>query len=77
MHDQWNSPDPHSLQQAMQFAATPQGQQLMELLRKNGGENLQKAMEKAAAGDLTQAKQALSTLLQNEETKKLLEQLGR
>jgi thioredoxin-like negative regulator of GroEL len=77
MHDQWQNADPQSIQQAMRFAGTPEGQQLLRILQQNGGDALQKAMEKAAAGDMTQAKQTLSALLQNEEAQKLLKQLGR
>lgn len=77
MHEKWPNADPSSLQQAMRLAGTPQGQQLMQLLRQSGGKELEAAMQKAAAGDMRQAKQTLSTLLQNEEARKLLQELGR
>lgn len=65
------------IQEALRLASTPTGQQLLALLQKNGGSNLNAAMNRAAAGDYDQAKQALSALLSDPEAKKLLEQLGR
>ena len=66
-----------AMQEAMRLAQTSAGQQLLGILQRSGGEELRQAMEKAAAGDYTQAKQTLSVLLESEECKKLLEQLGR
>lgn len=65
------------IQEALRLAKTPTGQQLLALLQKNGGSDLNAAMNRAAAGDYDQAKQALSALLSDPEAKKLLEQLGR
>lgn len=65
------------IQEALRLANTPTGQQLLTLLQKNGGSNLNTAMDHAAAGNYDQAKQALSALLSDPEVKKLLEQLGR
>lgn len=71
------SDNPNPMQEAMKIASTPAGQQLLKLLRQNGGQELQQAMEKAAAGDYDQAKQAINALLSDPEAKKLLQQLGR
>lgn len=65
------------IQEALRLAGTPAGQQLLALLQKNGGDDLKNAMDRAAAGDYTQAKQALSALMQDPEALKLLQQLGR
>ena len=65
------------IQQAKQIAGTPAGQELIRLLQRSGGADLKKAMEKAAAGDFTQAKETLSALLDTPEAKKIMEQLGR
>ena len=65
------------IQEALRLANTPTGQQLLALLQKNGGDDLNKAMNSAAAGNYDQAKQTLSALLTDPEAKKLLEQLGR
>lgn len=64
------------MRQAMQLAQTQAGRQLIDMLQKNGGQEFQQAMAKAAAGDYTQAKQSLSTLLSTPEAKALLDQLG-
>ena len=69
--------DQNLMLEAMKIAATPAGRQLMALLLKQGGNDLQNAMEKAAAGDISQAQKAIASLLDNPEAKKLLEQLGR
>jgi uncharacterized membrane-anchored protein len=70
------SNDP-SMQDLIRFAQSPAAQQLMTLLQQNGGAELQEAMNKAAAGDYTQAKEALSALLKDPEARMLLQQLGR
>lgn len=63
--------------QAKMLAGTPAGQELIRLLQQSGGTDLKKAMEQAAAGDFTRAKDTLSTLLDTPEAKKLMQQLGR
>lgn len=75
MQNSSNNQNP--MQEAMKIAGTPAGQQLIQLLQQNGGEELRQAMAKAAAGDYAQAKQALTSLLDTPEAKKLLDQLGR
>ncbi|MBQ8834667.1 MAG: hypothetical protein IJ001_07070 [Oscillospiraceae bacterium] len=66
-----------AMQEILRLAQSPAGQQLLTLLQQKGGNGLQQAVEKAAAGDYSQAKQALSDLMTDPEAKKLLEQLGR
>ena len=65
-----------SMQDAMALAGTPIGQQLLTLAQQKGGKDLQKAMEEAAAGNLDQAKESLSSLLADPQIKALLSQLG-
>ena len=77
MQNRGDKTDPQAIQEAMRLAGTPAGQQLLNLLQKNGGDELQQAMAKAAAGDYKQAKKALSALLDDPEVKKLMQQLGR
>jgi len=69
--------DEHTIRKAIALANSPAGQQLLTMLRQSGGNTIQQAMEKAAAGDLNQAKEALSAFLNTPEAKKLLNQLGR
>ena len=72
-----DTPQNFSMEQAMRMASSPAGQQLLALLQREGGVEFQQAMSKAAAGDYTQAKDALSSLLSSPEAKELLKQLGR
>lgn len=72
-----NQPGANPMQEAKRIAATPAGQELIKLLQKQGGTDLKQAMDRAAAGDYSAAQKALSSLLQNPEAKKLLDQLGR
>ena len=66
-----------SMQDAMRLVQTPAGQKLIQMLQQNGGDSLHAAIEQAAAGNYTQAKQVISDLMNNPEAKKLIEQLGR
>ena len=72
---QKNSGD-FSVQDAMRLANSPAGQQLLALLQQADPQSLQAAINRASAGDLNQAKEALGPLLALEEVKKLLQQLG-
>ena len=65
-----------AMRKAMQMAQSPQGQQLFQMLQTNHSELLQQAMTQASQGDYTRAQQILSRLMQDPETKKLLNQLG-
>ncbi len=66
----------NTIQEAMKLAQSPAGQQLIRLLQESGGDDLQSAMEKAAAGDYTQAQKAISALMRNPEAQKLFRQMG-
>lgn len=65
-----------SVQEAMRLAKSDAGQQLLAHLRQTDSVQLQQAMDQAAAGDYSQVKQTLSSLLESEEVKALLKQLG-
>lgn len=66
----------HAIQEAKRLAGTPEGKQLAALLRQLGGTNLQQAMENAAAGDLTMAKRALQSIMNDPNARQMLQQLG-
>lgn len=68
--------NPDAIREAMRLAATPQGQQLIALLNKNGGAQLHNAAQLAAGGDMTLAKTLLKDLLQDPRARQLMEQLG-
>ena len=59
----------------MKLARSPAGQQLLAMLQKSGGSELQTAVTQASAGNYDQAKQMLSTLLSSQEAQNLLKQL--
>lgn len=65
-----------AIQQAMKMAESAAGQQFIKLLQLHGGQDLRSAMEQAAEGDYTNAQKMISTLMQNPETRKLMEQMG-
>lgn len=66
----------HAMEEARKMAQTPQGRQLASMLQQLGGTGIRQAMDAAAAGDMTQAKQLLSQLMQDPQMQQLLEQLG-
>lgn len=69
--------DQFSIQEAMKLAQSEAGQQLFALLRAQNGNAIDQAMAQAAAGDYTQAKQTLASLLASPHVKAMLEQMGR
>jgi UDP-N-acetylmuramate dehydrogenase len=65
------------MQELLRMAASPAGQQLIAMIGQQGGSDFQKAMNNAAAGDYTQAKQAIEKMMSNPQAQKLLRELGR
>lgn len=63
------------LKDLMRLAQTPAGQQLIALLRQQGGDRLSAAITQAAAGNYTQAKTLLSPLLETPEAQALVKSL--
>lgn len=77
MENNPNLPNHISMQEVLRMAASPAGQQLIAMLRKQSDSEFQAAMTSAAAGDYTQAKQAIEKLMADPQAQKLLKQLGR
>ncbi len=77
MENNPNLPNHISMQEVLRMAASPAGQQLIAMLRKQSDSEFQAAMSSAAAGDYTQAKQAIEKLMTDPQAQKLLKQLGR
>ena len=71
-----NFPQNFSVEQAMAFAASPAGQRLISMLQKKSGDQLDAAKMHAAAGNMDQAKSALSSLLSDPQVQALLKQFG-
>ena len=58
------------------MAQSPAGKQLIAMLQNADPSALQKAMAQAAAGNYEQAKASLTPLLESENIKSLLQQMG-
>ena len=65
-----------SAEQAMQFAKSPAGQQLIRMLQQKDAAQLSRAAEQAVAGNTEQAKQTISSLLSDPQIQALLRQFG-
>lgn len=66
-----------SAQDILRIAQSPAGQQLIALLHKKGGSELQDAIRQANNGDYGKAKESINQILSTPEAKSLLKQLGR
>jgi len=69
--------DPQTMQELLRIISSPAGQQLIAMLQKNGGDDLQNAIQQAANGNFSDARKTVSSLLNDPDARKLLEQLGR
>lgn len=65
-----------SMEEALRLAKSEAGQQLFDALQQRNGNAMGRAMAQAAAGDYSQIKDTLSSLLASPEIKAMLEQLG-
>ena len=59
-------------EQIRQVLSSAEGRQLIALLQKNGGAELQKAVQAARSGDSATAKQAMESLLAGKDAASLL-----
>lgn len=67
----------YSAEQAQKLINSPQAQQLLAILNKDGGKALQMASEAAAKGDYAAVQKLLSPQLQSKEAAKLMNELNR
>lgn len=65
-----------SVQDAMRLAGTPAGQELLAMLRRRDGSQLQQAAQLASEGNYEQAQQLLQGFLRDPQVQQLLSQLG-
>ena len=65
-----------SMQEAMRLAQSDAGKQLLSLLQNTQADQLQAAMDQAAAGDYEQVKKTMSSLLASPEAQALVKKLG-
>ncbi len=61
---------------ALRMAQSEAGQQLLSMLKHSGGQELDQAMNQAAAGDYTAAKAMLSNLMKDPQAQELMKKLG-
>lgn len=59
----------------MKIAQSPAGQKLLSMLQSSNGPQLHHIASTAAAGNLEEAKQTISSLLNSKEARELLKQL--
>ena len=64
-----------SMEEAMRLAQSDTARQLMDLLRRQNGEALQKAADSASAGNYEQVKQIMSQLLSDPKAAELMQRL--
>ncbi|MBQ3216305.1 MAG: hypothetical protein IJB35_00610 [Oscillospiraceae bacterium] len=67
---------PFSPEQVKQLLSTPEAQQLIALLNRDGGKGLQQAAEEFRKGNVTEAQEVLKPLVQNQEADALLKKFG-
>lgn len=65
-----------SVEQAMAFAATPAGKQLIAMLQSKRNMDFGKIQEQITAGNMESAKNELSSLLTDPQVQALLKQFG-
>lgn len=67
--------DGFSMQEAMRMAQSDAGQQLLHILQQNHSNAAKVALDRAKAGDMQQAQQALQAFLADPQTQALLRKL--
>ena len=68
--------NPDMIQEAMRMAQSEEGQQLLKLLQQSGGPQLNQAMRSATEGNYDSAKHILNSLMQDAQTRELLQKMG-
>lgn len=66
----------YSIQDAMRFAQSDTGKQLIALLQQTQGETLKEAMAQASSGNLEQTKKTMQSVLSDPKIRAILEQMG-
>lgn len=69
-------PNQDAIREAMRMAQSPAGQQLLQMLRSTGGQELDQAMTKAISGDYQTAKKLLDSLMKDPRAMELMKQMG-
>lgn len=77
MEQNSSQPNQPPMQEILRLAQSPAGKQLIALMQQKGGNELQKAIQLAAAGNYSQAKHAMESIMSDPQAQKLLKELGR
>ena len=64
------------IREAMRMARSEEGQRLLKLLQQSDGPQLNQAMQSAAEGNYDSAKHILNSLMQDPQTRQLLQKMG-
>lgn len=75
-NDMQKSSGEFSMQDAMRFAKSPVGEQLLSMIQKKNPEALNQAMTQANEGNYDQIKDTMSALLKDKDIQKMLKQFG-
>ena len=70
------NPKDFPMEEAMRMAQSDAGQQLLAFLQQTQGQQLQNAMDQAAAGDYEQVRRTMQTMLASPEAQAILKKLG-
>ncbi|MBR7122834.1 MAG: hypothetical protein IKC95_05210 [Oscillospiraceae bacterium] len=71
-----NNSEKFSIERAMKLANSPEGRQLIAMLKQTNPEAISKAMQQASSGDYSNISQTLAPVLNSEDIKKLLRRMG-
>ncbi len=71
-----NNSNAPSIQELVRMAGTPEGRQLLALLKSRNSRELSQLMAAAGRGDQARVKSILAELLQDPQVRSLLEQMG-
>ena len=75
MQKKTESFDEFSLHQAAAMAKSEAGQQLIALLRKENGDQLQTVMQQAKSGNFGQVKEMMEKMMSSEQAQQLLKKM--
>lgn len=68
-------PTKKDIENVVQFAKSPQGQQLIQMLQQKGGKSVEAAKKQAESGNFADAQKTLSNVLSDGQIQKLLKEM--
>lgn len=70
------APDKKAIEQAMEFARSPEGQRLLAMLQASHPDIVDTVQKQAAGGDMEATRQTVSKMMNSPDIKKLLKEMG-